>query len=113
MHRLNLHFECVVLFSKHLLFLLKEPDRSVHLFTVYVLLLAATLLQALVNQLFVGKAELTFRGGDFLLKLTFVEGLLCNDLTSKILELTCQSLFNGVVLLAHDVSPDHVQLVKN
>jgi hypothetical protein len=47
------------------------------------------------------------------LEFSLVESLFGYNLTPQILELASQTLLDGVILLAHDFSPDSVQLIKN
>ena len=66
-----------------------------------------------VLQLFGHKTEFSLRVSNFLLKFALVESLLGYDLAAKVLDLRSSLFLYSVVLLAHDVTPDHVQVVED
>jgi len=83
--------------------------------SVWVRLLRAgpLLLNALVIELFVGEGELFFHASNLLDQLALIEGLLGHNLPAQVLNLSVESLLYGGVFLAHDLSPDRVELVED
>ena len=71
------------------------------------------LLHLLVVKLLISEGQFLLRSGNLLHELTLVEGLLGNDLPTQVLDLGSQSLLDRIVLLAHDLSPDSVELVQD
>ena len=64
-------------------------------------------------QFLVGEGELFLGPADFIDQFTLVKGLLGDHLASEVLDLSVQTLLDCIVLLAHDVPPDGVQIVEN
>lgn len=78
-----------------------------------ILLFTSTWHKASILKLFGDKAEFSSSVRDFLLKFGLVKGLLSDNLTTQVLDLSSHLLLYGVVLFSHYISPDHVQVVKN
>ena len=64
-------------------------------------------------ELLIGEGKLLLCTRDLIHELALVECLLGDNLATEVLDLSRQTFFDGVVLLAHDVSPDRVKFVKD
>ena len=64
-------------------------------------------------ELLIGKGKFLLSTRDFVHELTLVECLLGDNLAAKVLNLSSQTFLDGVVFLAHDVSPDRVEFIKD
>ena len=78
-----------------------------------VLVLVLEGLSLLVVNLHLEERKLLLKSRYLPLRLVLVKGLLCHELTPKVLNLQCELPFDGLVLLPHDVSPNYVELVQN
>ena len=67
----------------------------------------------LLVELLIGECELLLRSLNLTHQLSFVKGLLVDNLATQVLNLSRQSLFNRTVLLSHNLSPYKVQLVED
>lgn len=57
--------------------------------------------------------ELLLASADLVDELTLVKGLLRHNLSSEVLDLSIKALLDSIVLLAHNVTPDCVELVED
>lgn len=67
---------------------------------------SAFLLNLLVVELFVSESEFFLGALDLVHKLALIKRLFGNNLPSQVLDLGCQSLFNGIVFFTHNFAPD-------
>ena len=70
-------------------------------------------LDPLVVDLLVGEGQFFLHALNLLNKLALVKRLLSHDLSTQVLNLRSEALLDCSVLLAHDLTPDAVQLVQD
>ena len=78
-----------------------------------VLLLGSDRLPLLIVRLHLQELNLLFEAGNFALTLIFVKGFLGHELTTKILNLEGEFLFDGLIFFSHNVSPNNVELIED
>lgn len=109
----------IVLILEHLLLdadLLHDPDGVSHLLIVVGRApgrVVASPLHFLVEVGLALESKFFLHPRDFVYQLSLVKRLFGYHLASEILDLGVETFLDGIVLFAHDVAPDGVELVKN